>query len=157
MSDVCVCAKEIQKDQKALRLITPAYAGRGGVLTAVLQYTYQAIALSGEEAALFERIAAEKLRHLHILGALVRDLGANPVFTACPPYPVSYFSASGVDYAKSLPAMLDADIRLERASLERYAHILEAVENPHAARVVSLVREECMLHLGMLRARLERV
>ena len=97
MQKVCV-SEEIREDAKALKLVASAYAGKAGILTAVLQYVYQAIKLGASgcvnEGCELERIAGEKLCDLEVLGALITKLGAPPVFTACPSYPVSYHSAA---------------------------------------------------------------
>ncbi len=145
MQEDVTAAREIVKNSNVLKLVAPAYAGRNGALTAALQYTYQVILLGGEhaeEGKRLEKIAAAKLLELQKLGTLIQKLGADPVLTACPPYPVSYYSASCVDYVKSLPAMLEADLRLERAAAERYARILPALDGRTAAAVFAL-KEGC--------------
>lgn len=154
MNEMYTCAREeIKKDARALRTVSPAYAGRGGVLTACLQYVYQTIAIGEthpEAAKQFERIGAEKLRHLQILGDLIVRLGASPVFTACPPFPVSYYSASCVEYSKTFSSMLDADLRLERGLIERYLQMTEELENPAVYAIVSRLLEETRGHLAAL-------
>ncbi len=154
MQENCVAAREeIVKDSRALKCVSPAYAGRGGALTAALQYTYQVILLGKDharEGKELEKIAAAKLFELEKLGALIQKLGASPIFSACPPYPVSYYSASCVDYAKTLPAMLEADIRLERAAVERYTLMLAALENPAVASAVCALRAGCESNLKAL-------
>lgn len=146
-----VVAVEIKRDARALRAVSPVYAGRGGVLTATLQYVYQTIALGSsdpEAARALERIGAEKLRHLCILGDLICKLGASPVFTATPPFPVSYYSASCVEYGKTLASMLEADLRLERGLIERYLSIGGALENPAVKEVISDLCKETKAHLA---------
>lgn len=154
MNETCTDTREIVKDAKALRLVSPAYAGRGGVLTAALQYLYQAVVLGAEHtetARRLEKIGGEKLRQMQVLASLIQNLGANPVFSACPPYPVSYFSASCVDYSRTLPAALAADLRLERGAIERYTTILSTLENPRVAEIIAALREECRAHLSQIR------
>ena len=84
-------------DLQALRALSPAYAGRNGELTAILQYVYQSILLDGcgktNEAKQLVRIAVDEMHHLEKIGSLFVKLGVPPVFTACPPYPVAYYSA----------------------------------------------------------------
>lgn len=154
MQETCAAArKEIVKDSRALKTVSPAYAGRGGALTAALQYTYQVILLGkdrAEEGKKLEKIAAAKLFEFEKLGSLIQKLGADPIFSACPPYPVSYYSASCVDYAKTFPAMLEADIRLERAAIERYTLMLSALENQAVASVVFALRAGCEENLKAL-------
>ena len=58
-----------------VRTLSPAYAGREGELTAVLQYVYQAIMLSGcgreKEGKIILKIAIEEMRHLEKIGCLI--------------------------------------------------------------------------------------
>ena len=88
----------IGEDLRTLRIISPAYAGREGELTAVLQYVYQAIYLgaTGEEksAKTLMSIAVAEMHHIELLGTLITKLGAPPVFASCPPYPVGFYSAA---------------------------------------------------------------
>ena len=108
----------IGEDACSLRIISPAYAGRAGELTAILQYVYQHILferMGDEEAAeTLLAVSVAEMRHFEILGTLICKLGAPPVFTNCPPYPVGYYSASAVDYSSTPQKMLLADIAADR-------------------------------------------
>lgn len=141
----------IERDAAALRIISPAYAGRDGELTAILQYVYQAVLLDAnkktEPAKAILAIAVEEMRHLEMLGALIVKLGAPPVFTACPPYPVSYYSASNVDYVRSFPKMLAADIRAERGAVVQYTGMLRALKNSRVRAVIEEIRADEERHL----------
>ncbi len=146
---------EIGENVRALRVVSPAYAGKDGELTAVLQYVYQSILLGGsgekELAALLMSIAKEEMRHLQILGTLIVKLGAPPVFTACPPYPVSYYSASCVNYAKSSRAMLAADIAAECTAISEYERMIACLKDEPAAAVLARLRDDEEEHLRRLR------
>lgn len=136
----------VQEDCKTLKTVAPSYAGRESLLTAALQYVYQTIRLGGsgmtEEGRAIERLAGDALRDFEILGTLIGKLGASPVFTACPPYPVSYHSSACVDYARSYPLMLAADIRLEQSLIRKFGEAQAALEDPAAVEVV----RELLLH-----------
>ena len=142
-------------DLQALRALSPAYAGRCGELTAILQYVFQSILLGGcgkkEEAKTLMKIAVDEMRHLEKIGTLLVRLGVPPVFTACPPYPVAYYSASNVDYSRPLPQMLAADIRGEREAIACYTRILDAVENPEVRAVIEEIRADEERHLAILK------
>lgn len=147
--------ESVGEDTKTLRIVTRAYAGREGELTSVLQYVYQSV-LTGQRgehelSLLFQHIAAEEMRHLQIIGSLITRLGAPPMFTACPPYPVGYYSASCVNYAKGTEEMLISDIAAEENSVNSYTSMLEEMENPAAADVIFAVLKEEREHLGLLR------
>ena len=142
---------EIGEDFQTLRLISPTYAGREGELTAVLQYVYQSI-LFGELGKVATSktilgIAVSEMHHLEILGTMITKLGAPPVFTACPPYPVGYYSSSCVNYSRNPRQMLCADICAEENAISQYEHILCRIRNAPVAAVISRILEDEKLHL----------
>ncbi len=143
--------EEIKEDFGALRLISPAYAGRDGELTAVLQYVYQSVIFSemGKEdfARKLVEIAVNEMHHLELLATVIVKLGAPPVFTACPPYPVGYYSASCVNYTRNPRQMLCADICAEENAISSYENILCRMKNPPVAAVLSRILEEEKEHL----------
>lgn len=147
--------KQIGEDVRALRIVSPAYAGRDGELTAILQYVYQSVLLGGMGkrglAELLSSIAADEMRHLQILGSIIVRLGASPVFTACPPYPVSYYSASCVSYVKTPQAILSVDISAECAAIADYERMLACLENPPVAAIVGRICAEEREHLSKLK------
>lgn len=142
---------EITEDCCALRSVSPAYAGREGELTAILQYVYQSVLLSecGMERAgkLVMDIAVTEMRHLEILATLITKLGAPPVFTACPPYPVGYYSSSCVNYVRTPRLMISADICAERQAIAAYSSMLCKLNNPCVADVIERIIEDEKVHL----------
>ncbi len=148
----------IGEDLRTLRIISPAYAGREGELTAVLQYVYQAIYLgaTGEEksAKTLMSIAVAEMHHIELLGTLITKLGAPPVFASCPPYPVGFYSAACVNYVKEKRAMLCADIAGEKSAICSYERMLCIMENPRAAAVIERIIEDEKVHLKALQAML---
>ncbi len=151
----------IERDNCALRIVSPAYAGREGELTAILQYVFQAITLQSggmsEEGKTLMKISCDEMRHFEWLGTLISKLGAPPVFTACPPYPVGYYSASCVNYAKNIQAMLEADIRGERAAIAQYERMLYQLENEKARKIIEKITAEERGHLALLEEMLARL
>ncbi len=144
----------IMKDCKSLRIVSPAYAGREGELTATLQYVYQAIYLEtigkGETARLLLEIAVCEMHHIEILGSLITRLGAPPVFTACPPYPVGYYSASYVNYIKSPESMIAVDIAGEKRAIRGYESMLESLTEPDVRAVIARIIADERVHLKAL-------
>ena len=144
---------EVTPNMQVLRTIAPAYAGKKGELTAILQYVYQAIYLGAngmeEEGKLLMSIAANEMHHLEMLGTLIVKLGAPPVYTACPPYPVGYYCASNVNYVKSLRSMICADIAGEETAIEDYTHMLTTLKGQPFELIARIVEDE-RLHLKRL-------
>lgn len=136
-----------------LRALSPAYAGREGELTAVLQYVYQSVLLDGcgktEEAKTVLKIAIEEMGHLEKIGSILVSLGVPPVYTACPPYPVAYYSAANVDYVKPLPLMMEADIRAEKGAIAYYTRILRTIDDEAVCAEIRKIRADEERHLAM--------
>lgn len=153
--------EEIGEDFAALRLISPAYAGRDGELTAVLQYVYQSVIFSEEGRGEFARalieIAVNEMHHLEVLATMIAKLGAPPVFTACPPYPVGYYSAACVNYTKNPRQMICADICAEENAISCYETILCRIKNAPVAAVVSRILEDEKEHLKKFNALLAKL
>lgn len=81
-SDIAYPALDgIGEDPAALKLISPAYAGNEGELTAVLQYIYQHILFDHagckDYADILLKVAITEMKHLEILGSLILRLGAD--------------------------------------------------------------------------------
>lgn len=152
---------EICEDYTALRIISPAYAGREGELTAILQYVYQSIVFSElgkrDSAHLLMQIAVTEMHHLEILGSLIAKLGAPPVFTKCPPYPVGYYSASNVNYSKSPETMLSVDIAGERCAIAAYEGMCARLTNGRVKAVIERIVEDERVHLKALEAELKKL
>ena len=161
MAETTLTLDTIKEDPQTLRLISPAYAGREGELTAVLQYVYQSVIFSaaGEEetAKTLVRIAVNEMHHLEILATVIAKLGAPPVFTSCPPYPVGYYSAACVNYTKEPRRMICADICAEENAIAAYERILCMIKNPPVAAVVSHILEEEKGHLAAFNGLLEKM
>ena len=151
----------IQEDYRTLRIVSPAYAGREGELTATLQYVYQSVYLGArgkeELSRLLIEIAVTEMHHIQILGSLITRLGAPPVFTACPPYPVGFYSASCVNYAKSPEAMLTADIRGERNAIAEYESMLRSLQNAQVREIISRIVEDEKIHVSELERALKEL
>lgn len=143
---------EIGEDCVTLRLLSPAYAGREGELTAVLQYVYQSVIFSEQGREQLSRslieIAVSEMHHLELLASMIAKLGAPPVFTACPPYPVGYYSASCVNYVRAPRQMLCADICAEENAISCYERILCRIKNAPVAAVLTNILEDEKQHLA---------
>ena len=151
--------EEIKEDISTLRLISPAYAGREGELTAILQYVYQSIIFGelgkSEISKQLIKIAVAEMHHFEILGTVIAKLGAPPIFTACPPYPVGYYSASCVNYTKVPRQMLSADICAEENAISEYERILCRLKNAPVAAVITRILEDERAHLKTFNELLE--
>lgn len=141
----------ISPDCRALRLISPAYASSTGELNSILQYNYHAVMFNGqgldEYAELIDSIAVAEMIHLKLLGKLILALGAQPIYTACPPAAFNFYSAKFVSYSRSLKNMIEDDIIAERHAVMSYAHMLDRLRNDRVSAIISRILEDEKLHL----------
>ena len=116
-----------------------------------MQYVYQSIILGqlgkAEMSKKLLSIAVNEMHHLELLGTAITRLGAPPAFTACLPYPVGYYSASSVNYAKSPQEMIEADIAAETNAIADYHKILARISNENLIALIERIIEDEELHL----------
>lgn len=142
----------IGEDQAALKIVSPAYAGDEGELTAVLQYIYQHILFDAmgkrEYADALLKIAISEMKHLEILGSLIYRLGALPVYSYLPPYPINYYCARSVSYSRTPQKMILDDIEAEQYAIDTYTKMLRRLKDERVAAVVQRIRMDEEEHLA---------
>lgn len=145
----------IGPDMRAARIISPAYAAAGSELTAILQYVYHGLQFGyknmPELAELMTDIAIAEMRHLDLLGETLLRLGANPIYTACPPIPRCYYSSDYVDYTTVPASILLSDIAGETAAIDGYEKMLALLENDAVSSLISRIILDEKLHLKRLK------
>ena len=144
----------IEKNERDLKIISPAYAGDESELTAVLQYTYQYIRLEEigllEQANLLKGISMDEMKHMQTLGRTICKLGAEPVFTYFPPYPIRFFTARSVSYSLSPKKMLADSIVGEQYAIDGYSRMLAKLTDEKVRAVIARIRLDEMEHLKSL-------
>lgn len=138
-------------DCSALRIISPAYASSTGELNAILQYNYHSMMFERkglkEFAERIDEIAIAEMVHLRLLGNTICALGAQPVYTACPPAGFNFYSAKFVSYSRTLKNMLEDDVIAERHAIMSYAHMLDRLRNERVKEIIARILEDEKLHL----------
>ncbi len=151
----------IRENAAALKIISPAYAGDEGELTAVLQYIYQHILFDNmgckDYASTLIKVAITEMKHLEILGSLILKLGAAPVYSYLPPYPINYYSARAVSYSKSPQKMILDDIASEQYAIDAYTKILCRVKDEQIAAVIERIRMDEEEHLAAFKCILKEM
>lgn len=150
--------EHLEEDYKSARIISSAYAGMHSELGAVLQYVYHAFYFekAGDEqtADILDGIAIAEMRHLEILGATLLKLGADPVFTACPPFKNNFYNTSKIAYSKTRQKMLLDDLSGEIYASENYGKMLEELTNEQVAAIIARIKLDEELHIKVLKERL---
>lgn len=97
--------------------------------TAVMQYTYEGLVLSGLERprflAMFQGEADESLMHARMVGEKIVALGGIPTTEVGP-----------IDTSTDLMTMLRNNLRLESKAVELYSQALEHAQDDIALRVM---------------------
>lgn len=149
----CIC-----EDYKSVRIISPAYASAHGELAVILQYAYHALYFdeSGDEetANLLDGIAITEMHHLEILGSTLLKLGADPVYTACPPFKNNFYNTSKIAYSKTKQKMLLDDLAGEIYASESYGKMLDELCNERVAAIIARIKLDEDLHIKVLKERL---
>lgn len=113
------------------RLLSSAYAGDGGELSAVLQYTYGHLVTEGAEpsqlSAVLACVSITEMRHLEILGELIMKLGGDPKF--CDMQRRGCFDAGKVNYQTSPDRILRAAISGEKAAIAMYRDLIRRIDD----------------------------
>ena len=148
-------------DCRALRIISPAYASSTGELNSILQYNYHAVMFDSkglsEYAELIDSISGAEMIHLKLLGKTICALGAQPIYTACPPAAFNFYSAKFVSYSRSLKNMIEDDILAERHAVMSYAHMLDRLRNDRVKDIIARILEDEKMHLKAFTDLLDRI
>ena len=151
----------VEKDYKSAMLISSAYAGLHGELSAVLQYVYHHYYfdyyLNEEIADVLIGISIAEMRHFEMLGKLLLKLGVDPVFSWRPPSRMNWFNTSGVAYSKTAQKMLMDDIAGELSAISEYERILSNLQNERVQAIISRIVLDEELHVKVLRGLLEKI
>ncbi len=141
------------------RIVLESFGGAEGELTAITTYTYQDIELGEsyqEVAETLHGIAIVEMRHLRMLGDLVKSLGGDPVFGAYQRRHLQFWDGGNVNYTKTLGDLLLADIRMEEAAIFGYRQAAERIEDDAVCAVLERIALDEEVHLALLKELLER-
>lgn len=130
------------EDFVAVNLLKNLISARTGVLTAGLQFQFQAAVaekVMQEVAKLFEEAAILKATHLTLLTNAVADYGGVPVFEDAQKVP---FSASYINYSTKLKDMLSANIRLQTAIINNLNYAISATKNDELKALLSRLKQD---------------
>jgi bacterioferritin len=125
------------------------YAGAVSEMTAVSQYVYQNILSTDNEsfANAILQIGIVEMSHLDMLGDAILALGGNPTFGNGS----IFWQGKLVNYARTLPVMLRADIEAETQAIANYTrHSAKTTNASVRALLLRIIKDE-QLHLRFFR------
>lgn len=145
------------RDLRSATIISPAYCGAYGELSAVLSYTYQNLnfiyACEEQTAELFQGIAIAEMHHFKILGQTLCALGVDPIFSVCPPYKSEFYNTSLITYSRSPQKMLMDAITSELVAINEYKRMLQLLDNEQVATIIERIILDEELHVQVLKDR----
>jgi bacterioferritin len=121
------------------------YAGAVSEMTAVAQYIYQNILSTDNEsfANAILQIAIVEMSHLDMLGDAILALGGNPTFGNGS----VYWQPKSVNYARTLPEMLKANIEAESQAIANYESQASQTPNASVRALLERITQDEQLHL----------
>ncbi len=136
-------------DPNTVRMLKEDYAGAVSEMTAVSQYIYQNILSTDNEsfANAILQIGIVEMSHLGMLGDAILALGGNPTFGNGS----IFWNGKLVNYARTLPEMLRADIEAETQAIANYRRHAAATTNPSVRALLTRIIKDEQLHLRFFR------
>ena len=130
-----------------VRLILPAYGGRGSETTASLTYMYQYYVLDEkyrEIASVLEKIAITEMHHHEILGKLIVGLGGTPYYGGNR----GFWQGGFVNYTRSPKEILTSDITGEKEAIRLYQEIATRTKSETVKACVERIILDEEIHIN---------
>ncbi len=133
-----------EKNSYYADLLSQDYAGQTSETTAVLLYSYQhfdKFEENKEFAKLIEEIAIVEMRHLEILGKLIKLLGKEPVYKTCESSRGNciMWNANNINYDTNLREMLKINIKAEETAIKTYKHHRKIIDDKYIKEMLSRI------------------
>ena len=136
-------------DPNTVRMLKEDYAGAVSEMTAIAQYIYQNTLSTDNEsfANAILQIGIVEMSHLNMLGEAIQALGGNPTFGNG----TVYWQGKLVNYARTLPEMLRANIEAETQAIETYERHAARTTNASVRALLERIVKDEQLHLRFFR------
>ena len=136
-------------DPNTVRMLKEDFAGAVSEMTAVSQYIYQNILSSDNEsfANAILQIGIVEMSHMDMLGDAILALGGNPTFGNG----TVFWQGKLVNYARTLPEMLRADIESETQAIANYERHAANTTNAAVRALLRRIIKDEQLHLRFFR------
>ena len=141
-------------NKQYLSMIRDLYAGELSEMTFCAQFSYQQILQEGrcEEAEhVFGQIAASDMKHLKLLGLIIRELGGDPRFRCFKSARgMNYWSGSYLSYSMTVKKMLLDDIQSKKTGIAAYQKTLDVICDEGISAVLKRILMDEQIHLAVL-------
>ena len=124
------------------KMLSIAYAGADGELSAILNYIYSHIVTEGKKpyslCDVFECIAVVEMRHFETLGKLIFLLGEDPKFYSAMGRP-SYFNTGTLSYANDVSQILKNSIAGEKKAVDLYRELSKVISDIYIKQILDRI------------------
>lgn len=128
-----------KENKKYASYLLADYAGLSSELTSITQYSFQNFA-KFDEAKEFsytlEQIAIVEMKHLEILGKLIKLLGVTPKYLDLKN---NLWSSKNINYTLDIKTMLKSDIELEEKAIKNYQEHLKLIDDKYIKGILKRI------------------
>lgn len=139
-------AKAEGKNERYAMLLLDAYADGGkSEMTAISQYMHHHMTIQDKDIANTELcIALVEMKHLQLLGSLIKSLGGNPKYRRTNK---AWWNGGEVSYGDNAEFKLKLDIEAEKEAIEGYKTLISEIKDRNVLKVLQHILKDEMLHL----------
>ncbi|MCI8444660.1 MAG: hypothetical protein HFJ37_05915 [Clostridia bacterium] len=146
---------DLYPNSRYARMIQEDFAGKDGELTAITQYIYEHINFSDKEklSLVLKRIAIEEMRHLDILGEIIKKLGGKAHYINSNE---DQWTAKNVNYnIENLKEIMRYNILSEEKAIMGYRKAMRYTNNIQLRRVFERIIIDENMHKEIFKSILE--
>ena len=146
-----------EKNSYYADILSQDYAGRVSETTASLLYSYQHFDNFNENKEFsdtIEQISIVEMKHLEILGKIIRLLGRNPVYKTCEATrgECIMWESSYINYDSDLKEMLRIDMESEKAAIKNYEEHKNIIDDKYIKEILSRIILDEKRHLEIFKS-----
>ena len=142
--------KELDTNIEYSQIILSNLGGLHSEMNAVSLYFYNHIILENQWPQLSKamiQIAIVEMRHLQILGELIRELGVYPIYLDPIVDQHEFWSAKYVNYEVNLKEMLILNMEAEQKAILQYNSLIHVIEEEDVKTILKRIVLDERLHL----------
>ena len=138
----------IRQNIRYANMLYNNFSGEAGELTAVTQYLYEHMELKRYEnfSKIMLSISIEEMKHLEMIGGLIKRLGRKPYFIN--KEGLAWNSESNLKYHfNSIYDMLTFNIESEKKAIEEYREVIKYTQNKSIKDLIERIILDEQTHL----------
>jgi bacterioferritin len=137
-----------KKNNNLAKHIFSSYASCVSEDVAIHNYIYQSLIIDNEEIKKILRgIAIVEMKHLSILGLLLKELGFKPLFLSTNDNNTEWFSGKFINYETNLNNILQDNIKSEKAAIKNYEKIISIADDKYVISIIKRIILDERLHI----------